>query len=136
MTRTRSWITWFFFGAIASTVSITLGERVYQFFSISQPEDHDGANIVRRIPRGYEDSTQAGRQAAVQDIKNNDMKFGVYGLVSGSLDQVYAKYGVTPMPLGCMVGGPGSSFWEGYDQTVLAELRERGLTMPESMRQP
>ena len=129
-------MTWSLFGAIATAVSIPLGERGYQLFSISQPGDHDGANIVRRIPRGYEDSTQAGRQAAVQDIKNNDMKFGVYGLVSGSLDQVYAKYGVTPMPLGCMVGGPGSSFWEGYNQTVLAELRERGLTMPESLRQP
>jgi len=43
---------------------------------------------------------------------------------------------VTPMLLGCMVGGPGSSFWEGYNQTVLAELRARGLTMPESLRQP
>ena len=129
-------MTWSLFGAIATAVSIPLGERVYQLFSISQPGDHDGANIVRRIPRGYEDSTQAGRQAAVQDIKNNDMKFGVYGLVSGSLVQLYAKYGLTPMFLGCMVGGPGSSFWEGYNQTVLAELRERGLTMPESMRQP
>jgi hypothetical protein len=136
MTRTRSWITWFFFGAIASAVSIPLGERVYRFFSISQPEDHDGENIVRRIPRGYEDSTQAGRQAALQDIKNNDIKFGVYGLLSGSLYGVYGKYGVTPMLLGCMVGGPGSSFWEGYNQTVLAELRERGLTRPESLRKP
>ena len=67
-------MTWSLFGAIATAVSIPLGERVYQLFSISQPEDHDGANIVRRIPRGYEDSTQAGSQAALQDIKNNDMK--------------------------------------------------------------
>jgi len=68
-------MTWSLFGALATAVSIPLGERVYQLFSISQPGDHDGANIVRRIPRGYEDSTQAGRQAAAQDIKNNDMKF-------------------------------------------------------------
>ena len=79
---------------------------------------------------------QAGSQAALQDIKNNDIKYGIYGLVSGSLYEVYGKYGVTPMLLGCMVGGPGSSFWEGYNQTVLAELRARGLTMPESLRQP
>jgi hypothetical protein len=129
-------MTWSLFGAIATAVSIPLGERVYQLFSISQPGDHNGANIVRRIPRGYEDSTQAGRQAALQDIKNNDIKYGIYGLVSGSLYEVYGKYGVTPMLLGCMVGGPGSSFWEGYNQTVLAELRARGLTMPESLRQP
>jgi len=136
MTRTRSWITWFFFGAIASTVSITLGARIYNVFSDSKPAEKDGENIVRRIPRGYEDSTQAGSQAALQDIKNNDIKYGIYGLVSGSLYEVYGKYGVTPMLLGCMVGGPGSSFWEGYNQTVLAELRARGLTMPESLRQP
>jgi hypothetical protein len=129
-------MTWSLFGAIATAVSIPLGERVYQLFSISQPGDHNGANIVRRIPRGYEDSTQAGSQAALQDIKNNDIKYGIYGLVSGSLYEVYGKYGVTPMLLGCMVGGPGSSFWEGYNQTVLAELRARGLTMPESLRQP
>jgi hypothetical protein len=129
-------MTWSLFGAIATAVSIPLGERVYQLFSISLPGDHDGANIVRRIPRGYEDSTQAGSQAALQDIKNNDIKYGIYGLVSGSLYEVYGKYGVTPMLLGCMVGGPGSSFWEGYNQTVLAELRARGLTMPESLRQP
>jgi hypothetical protein len=129
-------MTWSLFGAIATAVSIPLGERVYQLFSISQPEDHVGANIVRRIPRGYEDSTQAGSQAALQDIKNNDIKYGIYGLVSGSLYEVYGKYGVTPMLLGCMVGGPGSSFWEGYNQTVLAELRARGLTIPESLRQP
>ncbi len=54
----------------------------------------------------------------------------------GSLEQIYAKYGLTPMLLGYMVGGPGSSFWEGYNQTVLAELRERGLTRPESLRKP
>ena len=129
-------MTWSLFGAIATAVSIPLGERVYQLFSISQPEDHDGENFVRRIPRGYEDSTQAGSQAALQDIKNNDIKYGIYGLVSGSLYEVYGKYGVTPMLLGCMVGGPGSSFWEGYNQTVLAELRARGLPMPESLRQP
>jgi hypothetical protein len=136
MTRTMSWITWFFFGAIASTVSITLGARIYNVFSDSKPSEKDGENIFRRIPRGYEDSTQAGSQAALQDIKNNDIKYGIYGLVSGSLYEVYGKYGVTPMLLGCMVGGPGSSFWEGYNQTVLAELRARGLTMPESLRQP
>ena len=64
------------------------------------------------------------------------MKFGIYGLVSVSLEQIYAKYGLTPMLLGYMVGGLGSSLWEGYNQTFLAELRERGLTMPESLRQP
>jgi hypothetical protein len=86
-------MTWSLFGAIATAVSIPLGERVYQFLAFRSLRITMGRNIVRRIPRGYEDSTQAGSQAGLQDIKNNDMKFGVYGLsVSGYLDQVYAKY--------------------------------------------
>lgn len=83
-----------------------------------------------QIPKGFFDSVASGVRAANQDIQRNDIKFGVYGLVERPIDDSFAKFQVTPVLLGCIVGAEGSSFWKGYNQTVLAVMRLRGVDFP------
>jgi hypothetical protein len=56
--------------------------------------------------------------------------FSAFGLLVGSIDEAYAKYGVTPIWLGCDVAGNGSSYWEGYNQAIAAEMKRRYIEVP------
>jgi len=118
------------FATLATCAIILLHHQRYQEVTDLRELDMLTESTVSRIPRGHVDSTESGQSDALRDIEANDMKFGVYGLLVGSIDEAYAKYGVTPIWLGCNVAGNGSSYWEGYNQAISAEMKRRYIEVP------
>jgi hypothetical protein len=78
------------------------------------------------VPVGYEDTKEDGGLAATDDIKNNKMMFGKYGAIEGLNYSKYLNMGVTPILLGCGVGGSGFTFWMAYNKTIIKEMQRRG----------
>lgn len=70
---------------------------------------------VSPIPQGYVDTEASGTMKAKQDLALGVVKYAVYGLpMKGYVDKLVAN-GVTPILMGCLVGGAGSPFWTGYN---------------------
>jgi len=130
--RGKPIVSWFVFGFVATSLhlrwSVRQGELVPQVI-LSAVEDE-----VRtaRIPIGYMDSFEEGERAASRDIKKNEMKFAVYGLIVGSLEDQYAKFNVTPVLRGCVIHRSGWEFWRGYNATIMLEMTKRGIELPDN----
>jgi len=70
---------------------------------------------------GYQDTQEAGVHAAQTDIKSGNPKFMLFGLIkendsqtpSSSTNNVDYRLG------GCVLGGPGYQFWQGYNHEIL-----------------
>jgi hypothetical protein len=78
------------------------------------------------VPVGYQDTREDGIAAATEDIKNNKMMFGKYGAIEGLNSSKYLDIEITPILLGCGVGGDGFKFWIAYNKTIIREMQRRG----------
>lgn len=71
-----------------------------------------GAN---NVPVGYFDTEVSGAIRARQDLARGEVKYAVYGMPMRSYVDKLVSYGVTPLLMGCLAGGNGSTFWTGYN---------------------
>jgi hypothetical protein len=67
------------------------------------------------VPFGYYDTEASGARRAEQDFARGVVKYAVYGLPSKPFVDKLVSVGVTPLFMGCLVGGEGTSFWTGYN---------------------
>jgi hypothetical protein len=70
---------------------------------------------VSTIPLGYSDTAASGAIKAKQDLARGEVKYAVYGMPMRSYVDKLVSDGVTPILMGCLVGGAGSPFWRGYN---------------------
>ena len=69
---------------------------------------------VSTIPLGYSDTAASGAIKAKQDLARGEVKYAVYGMPMRSYVDKLVSEGVTPILMGCLAGGDGSTFWMGY----------------------
>mgnify|MGYP006879512941 FL=1 len=67
------------------------------------------------IPLGYSDTAASGAIKAKQDLARGEVKYAVYGMPMRSYVDKLVSDGVTPILMGCLAGGDGSTFWMGYN---------------------
>ncbi len=70
------------------------------------------------IPLGYSDTAASGAIKAKQDLARGEVKYAVYGMPSKPFVDKLVSVGVTPLFMGCLVGGEGTAFWTGYNTYV------------------
>lgn len=132
MWRAKRIIKWLVFGFIATTLvvwlSVPTGDLIPKPVMSALEDELQRAGI----PVGYFDSFEEGQRAAKRDIDKNEMKFAVYGLVAGSLDDKYARYNVITVLRGCVTHRPGWEFWKGYNSTIVSEMARRGIELPDN----
>jgi len=78
------------------------------------------------IPFGFSDTREDGEAAAKKDIQRNNMMFAMYGAVEGLSYEKYLALSVTPILMGCGIGGKGWEFWTAYNRTIIHEMQSRG----------
>jgi hypothetical protein len=76
------------------------------------------------VPFGYDDTETSGARRAEQDFARGVVKHAVYGLPSKPFVDKLVSVGVTPLFMGCLVGGEGTSFWTGYNDYMESRLPE------------
>ena len=81
------------------------------------------------VPFGYDDTETSGARRAQQDLARGVVKYAVYGLPSKPFVDKLVSVGVTPLFMGCLVGGEGTSFWTGYNDYVESHLPSRFPTL-------
>jgi hypothetical protein len=59
---------------------------------------------------------------AEQDLARGEVKYAVYGLPLKPFVDELVSVGVTPLFMGCLVGGEGTSFWMGYNDYIESRL--------------
>jgi hypothetical protein len=79
------------------------------------------------VPFGYYDTEASGARRAEQDLARGVVKYAVYGLPSKPFVDKLVSAGVTPLFMGCLVGGEGTSFWTGYNDYMESRLPGRML---------
>jgi hypothetical protein len=62
---------------------------------------------VSTIPLGYSDTAASGAIKAKQDLARGEVKYAVYGMPMRSYVDKLVSDGVTPILMGCLVGGLG-----------------------------
>ena len=77
------------------------------------------------VPSGYDDTEPSGARMAKQDLARGVVKYAVYGLPSKPFVDKLVSAGVTPLFMGCLVGGEGTSFWTGYNDYMESRLPGR-----------
>ena len=90
------------------------------------PSEWTGMGVKKQVlsltsTEGYPDTEEAGIHAAQTDIKSGNPKFMLFGLIkendsqtpSSSTNNVDYRLG------GCVLGGPGYQFWQGYNHEIL-----------------
>ena len=76
----------------------------------------------------YLDTPEAGAHAARADLQSGIRRIMVYGLVGNmSPFSEMETHGYEILFGGCLIGGPGSKFWHGYNSEMDAEARKAGL---------
>lgn len=80
----------------------------------------------------YLDTPEAGAHAARADLQRGIRKIMVYGLVTNmSPFSEMETHGYEILFGGCLIGGPGSKFWHGYNSEMVAEAKRlRVADMP------
>ena len=80
----------------------------------------------------YLDTPEAGVHAARADLQRGIRRIMVYGLVAGmSPFSEMENHGYEILFGGCLIGGPGSKFWHGYNSEMVAEAKRlRVADMP------
>ena len=76
------------------------------------------------VPFGYDDTETSGARRAQQDFARGKVKYAVYGLPSKPFVDKLVSAGVTPLFMGCLVGGEGTSFWTGYNDYMESRFPE------------
>lgn len=74
------------------------------------------------VPLGYDDTEASGARRAEQDLALGVVKYAVYGLPSKPFVDKLVSAGVTPLFMGCLVGGEGTAFWTGYNYYMESRL--------------
>jgi hypothetical protein len=74
------------------------------------------------VPFGYHDTESSGARMAEQDLARGEVKYAVYGLPLKPFVDELVSVGVTPLFMGCLVGGEGTSFWMGYNDYIESRL--------------
>jgi hypothetical protein len=77
------------------------------------------------VPFGYHDTESSGARRAEQDLARGVVKYAVYGLPSRPFVDKLVSAGITPLLMGCLVGGEGTSFWTGYNDYIESRLPGR-----------
>jgi hypothetical protein len=70
------------------------------------------------VPFGYHDTESSGARMAEQDLARGEVKYAVYGLPLKPFVDELVSVGVTPLFMGCLIGGEGTSFWTGYNDYI------------------
>lgn len=83
--------------------------------SFSASTDLSSLKEQAEVPFGYDDTEASGARMAKQDLARGVVKYAVYGLPSKPFVDKLVSAGVTPLFMGCLVGGVGTSFWTGYN---------------------
>lgn len=74
--------------------------------------------------RSYPDTAAAGAGAAHADLQRGIRRIMVYGLVrTMSPFSDMERHGFEILFGGCLVGGPGFEFWQGYNSGMVAEAK-------------
>ena len=110
-------------GALISAIIVSGSLISSSAIEIAEVEPYFQDNWV---PVGYQDTKEDGIVAATDDIKSNKMMFGKYGAIEGLNYSKYLNIGITPILLGCGVGGSGFNFWMAYNKTIIKEMQRRG----------
>ena len=76
------------------------------------------------IPLGYSDTAASGAIKAKQDLARGEVKYAVYGMPMRSYVDKLVSDGVTPILMGCLAGGDGSTFWMGYNAHMESKFPE------------
>lgn len=75
---------------------------------------------------GYPDTKEAGIVAAKEDIKLGKPKFMLFGLVTSVAAQNLNGNKVEYRLGGCVLGGPGYRFWQGYNDEIIRQGLVKG----------
>jgi hypothetical protein len=108
--------------AVRALSALLMAAPIAEKFSYTRNE---GAGLVF-VPMGFDDTAEDGRHAALQDIHRNSMMFALYGDVQGLQFENYRALGITPVLMGCEIGGKGWGFWTGYNRSIIQEVQRRG----------
>lgn len=92
---------------------------------LAAPTDLSSLGEQTGVPFGYDDTETSGARRAEQDFARGVVKYAVYGLPSKPFVDKLVSAGVTPMFMGCLVGGEGTSFWTGYNDYMESRLEGR-----------
>ena len=92
------------------------------------PSEWTGIGVKKQVlsltsTEGYPDTQEAGIHAAQKDIKSGKPKFMLFGLTDNITNQNFIPNKVEYRLGGCVFGGPGFQFWQGYN----AEIIRQGL---------
>ena len=92
------------------------------------PSEWTGMGVKKQVlsltsTEGYPDTQEAGIHAAQKDIKSGNPKFMLFGLIDNNTYQNFISDKVEYRLGGCVFGGPGYQFWQGYN----AEIIRQGL---------
>ena len=97
--------------------------------SFSAPTQLSSLKERSGVPFGYYDTEASGARRAKQDLAGGKVKYAVYGLPPKPFVDKLVSAGVTPLFMGCLVGGEGTSFWTGYNDYVESHLPSRFPTL-------
>ena len=92
---------------------------------LAAPTDLSSLGEQTGVPFGYDDTETSGARRAEQDFARGVVKYAVYGLPSKPFVDKLVSAGVTPLFMGCLVGGEGTSFWTGYNDYMGSRLEGR-----------
>ena len=92
------------------------------------PSEWTGMGVKKQVisltsTEGYPYTQEAGIHAAQTDIKSGKPKFMLFGLIDNNTYQNFISNKVEYRLGGCVFGGPGYQFWQGYN----AEIIRQGL---------
>ena len=116
------------FKTIKSKLLLVLFSVVVAAF-FSAPTQLSSLKEQAGVPFGYDDTETSGARRAEQDFARGVVKYAVYGLPSKPFVDKLVSAGVTPLFMGCLVGGVGTSFWTGYNDYVESHLPSRFPTL-------
>ena len=95
------------------------------------PSEWTGIGVDKQVlslnsTEGYPDTQEAGIHAAQQDIKSGKPKFMLLGLIETNVDTNFNPNKVEYRLGGCVLGGPGYSFWKGYNDEIIRQGLVKG----------
>ena len=93
--------------------------------SFSATKDLSSLEERTGVRFGYYDTEASGARMAKQDLARGKVKYAMYGLPLKPFVDKLVSAGVTPLFMGCLVGGEGTSFWTGYNDYMESRLPGR-----------
>lgn len=95
------------------------------------PSEWTGIGVKKQVfsltsTEGYPDTEEAGIHAAQTDIKSGKPKFMLFGLIDNNTYQNFISNRVEYRLGGCVFGGPGYQFWQGYNAEIIRQDLVKG----------